>query len=728
MNQTYREASDSFPYRLLHQHARITLAVLCLVLSLESQAEFQLEGTVANRSAIGAKVRVKVTVGGKTLWQMREPSASGACQNDLRPNFGLGDATNVDVVRFEWPSGNVQELANLAPNQIRSITELSQITPANPSLSLNGSVTLTRVSAVAGVSYQWRFDGADLPGQTDSTLTLENIQASQQGRYSVVVATADKTVTNYVNLRLDPVFTKITTGPEVTDLGNSANGSWGDYDGDGYVDLLIARYGGLNGLYRNRSGGSFTSITDTLFTQESGRWLSSACGDLDNDGRLDIFAIRESQPRGVFYFNNGGATFVQSQIDSSSPWSIAIADYDRDGLLDIYLPFGTAGHNELYCNNGDRTFTPMATQQAGALVGAAIFGGAAWADYDDDGSLELFTADKNNNRAVLWHNDGTGRFTVATSLPLINALAGAWADYDNDGRLDLCVAAFGGTSVVYHNLGNGQFERAIIGQTIQGTYNSVSWADYDSDGFLDLFLTTGGGAYNALYRNNGDGTFTRIQTGSVVTEQPPGGSRFWSTSGLWFDYDNDGFLDLYVVNLDENLTAPTANFLYHNNGNSNGWLTVKPVGTASNRDGVGAKVRVQAKYAGQVRWQRRDISGGDAINGNNLYAHFGLGDATNVMTLRIEWPSGAVQELTDVASRQFLTIWEPPALRGAALAGGSCQLTVTAEPNRAWRIEASSDLKTWEALTTLTSSNVKFQYTDKAANGMACRFYRVVAP
>ncbi len=149
-------------------------------------------------------------------------------------------------------------------------------------------------------------------------------------------------------------------------------------------------------------------------------------------------------------------------------------------------------------------------------------------------------------------------------------------------------------------------------------------------------------------------------------------------------------------------------------------------GTASNRDGVGFKVRAQAKYGGQIHWQRRDISGGDAINGNHLYAHFGLGDTTNVMTLRIEWPSGAVQELANVAPRQFLTIWEPPAIKAAVGANGACLLTSTAEPNQTWRIEGSADLETWQVVATVTNTPPPtFGHTDSASVPMVCRFCRV---
>ncbi len=687
--------------------------------------KFQLEGVVANRAAIGAKVRVKATIGGKTVWQTREVSGGNYCQNDLRPNFGLGDATNVDLVRIEWPSGNVQELTDFSPNQMLTIKELVNITPTNPSLSLNGSVTLGRTPAVTGASYQWQFDGSDLPGQTNRTLQLTNIVASQQGRYGIIVTTASQILTNYVYLQVDPTFTKITTGPLAIALGNSAGATWGDFDRDGYPDVFVSRYRvGLSTFYHNNRDGTF-SPTTTLPSQTTPDvwWSPAGAADFDNDGKLDLFAPRDGKPD-FFYFNNGDGTFTASQFQSATSFSAGAADYDRDGLLDLYLSnFGSVGG--LFHNNGDRTFT-----RASSMGGT--FGGSAWADYDDDGWLELFNADKGQNRAFLWHNDGTGQFKAASSFPLANALAGAWGDYDGDGQLDLCVVAFGGESYVHRNLGNGTFERAGIGQTIQGNFNSAAWVDYDNDGFLDLFLTKCPSP-NALYHNNGDGTFTRVTTGSLVTDIPLGGggtgytaNEVASYNGLWFDYDNDGFLDLYVSNGNDAGTAQTPNFLYHNNGNSNAWLKVKLIGTASNHDGVGANVRMRAKYAGQVRWQRRDISAGDVYNGNNLNAHFGLRDATNVDVVRIEWPSGAVQELSNVSANQALTVWEPPAIKATIQENGACQLTVAAEPNRSWRVQASSDLKSWQELTSVNNTTASFDYTDSASAQMTCRFYRVV--
>lgn len=127
---------------------------------------------------------------------------------------------------------------------------------------------------------------------------------------------------------------------------------------------------------------------------------------------------------------------------------------------------------------------------------------------------------------------------------------------------------------------------------------------------------------------------------NIVAESPGAGAG--THNGLWFDYDNDGFLDVYITTGDDNGKTRTPHFLYRNNGNSNTWLRIKLIGTVSNRDGVGAKVRVRALFAGKVYWQRRDITGGDVYNGHHLIAHFGPGNAVRANLVRIEWPSGRV--------------------------------------------------------------------------------------
>ena len=222
-----------------------------------------------------------------------------------------------------------------------------------------------------------------------------------------------------------------------------------------------------------------------------------------------------------------------------------------------------------------------------------------------------------------------------------------------------------------------------------------AWGDYDNDGFLDLFVTTlgvgGAPQVNYLYHNNGNGSFTRILTGSPV------GDIGRSVSCAWGDYDNDGFLDLVVAR--GGVFDAENNSLYHNNGNSNNWLKVRCVGTVSNRSAIGAKVRVKATIAGKTVWQLREINPWDALE-----AHFGLGNATNVDVLRIEWPSGTVQEFPNVAAKQILTKLEPPRL-GARLVNGSPEFAVQSWAGFQYQLEASTNLVTWSPVGMLITTN-----------------------
>src|SRR5439155_11411196 len=259
----------------------------------------------------------------------------------------------------------------------------------------------------------------------------------------------------------------------------------------------------------------------------------------------------------------------------------------------------------------------------------------------------------------------------------------AWADYDNDGNLDLFVAKSPNNSL-YHNNGDGTFTEmtsntvgSIVGDVAPFLY--CAWADYDNDGLLDLYVTQASGA-NFLYHNNGDGAFTRVLTGNPVND--PGNSF----TSAWGDYNNDGFLDLFVVR--GGVDQPAKNLLYRNNGNSNAWIKIKPVGTISNRSAFGAKVRVLATIRGRRFWQMREISVPSRFATGPLDAHFGLGDATIIDTVRIEWPSGTVQELHRVAVKQFLTVVEPPRLDGVALqADGSVQFNLIGAAGLAFRVE-----------------------------------------
>jgi hypothetical protein len=251
------------------------------------------------------------------------------------------------------------------------------------------------------------------------------------------------------------------------------------------------------------------------------------------------------------------------------------------------------------------------------------------------------------------------------------------------------------TSQLLHNDGDGQWTRIPLGATLQTA--TGMWGDYDNDGDLDLFITRGQvtPTVNLFFANNGDGTFSQLVLGTVGTEQS------LSSHCAWADYDNDGFLDLFVTRF-----AGYPDVLYHNNGNTNHWFLLKLVGTTSNRAAIGAKVRLQATIFGRNHWQMREIGGANRSQ-NDLRAHFGLGDATKADVVRVEWPSGHVDEMHDVAANQILTVQEPPSVKCVSWDGSAMCLAITGNIGERYELRTSTDLAlplaNWEPWLTITN-------------------------
>jgi hypothetical protein len=516
-------------------------------------------------------------------------------------------------------------------------------------------------------------------------------------------------------------FTKITTGPVVSVRANSLAACWVDVDGDGDLDLFVTIPDGPNLLYRNDGHGVFTWITTGPIVNTGPGSYAASWVDMNNDGLLDLYIAKDGGPS-LLFLQQADGSFTQHSYPMATLSGAAWGDYDGDGFVDLLSADASAGM--LWHNNGQGGLTVLANKP----INVPGVGVATWADYNGDGHLDAFVLAgfvAGGTKTVLYRNDGQGVFTPITNSVFselnVSFRGAAWGDYDNDGFLDVFLLRYvqgkAVPSLLFHNNGDGTFTQVEQSPLTTDTGGSAaaSWADYDNDGWLDLLVTDTGGGPNRLYHNNGDGTFSRVLSGPIVGD---GGA---SGAGIWGDYDRDGFLDLFVSN------SGTNNYLYHNDGNSNAWIEVKCVGTRSNRSAIGAKVRVKATIGGRTFWQLREITTGTGWVQNAMEAHFGLGNATNVETLRIEWPSGTVQEFQNVAARQYLTVTEPSRLVPPSAAHPQ-QFSLEGGRNMTYDIQTSTNLTNWSLLNTITITNLngKALVTDTNAPGSDHRFYRAV--
>lgn len=494
------------------------------------------------------------------------------------------------------------------------------------------------------------------------------------------------------------MFADVGEETGLREINNSLGVAWGDYDGDGWQDLYVSNHLPAkvdSYLYRNVHG-TFSAAVPMV----KGDLHGVAWGDYDNDGSPDLFVaggndtpIGPAYPNHLFHNEEGKLRDVApaAGVDDTDAraWGGAWADFNNDGWLDLFA-VSYFSSNSLFLNGGDGTFRNVA-QAAGITttapgqvndIGTLC---ASWADYDEDGDMDVVTTGIHMNIG-LYRNNGDGTFTdVAREAGLASPhhlgteddptgpSGCAWGDYDNDGHIDLYVtmrAGKKGSNLLFRNRGDGTFTEvaATAGVATQANSQAGLWADFDNDGRLDLYVVSGATdgddlGWNTLYMNRGDGTFTEV---SADASGAPGFPFVRESTGAVADFDNDGCVDILVNNqrfLDGHPRYLNRNLLLRNACNSNHWLKIRLQGTVSNRDGIGAKVTLEA---GGLRQSRERGTESHLFAQNSPILHFGLGAAGKVERIVVRWPSGATQTLTDVAVDRELTIVEPRAGGGAS--------------------------------------------------------------
>jgi enediyne biosynthesis protein E4 len=488
--------------------------------------------------------------------------------------------------------------------------------------------------------------------------------------------------------------------------GTGSGCIWFDYNNDGLPDLYVLSGRPLddsihpyplkekpqvpphNHLYRNNGDGTFTDVTAKAGLDPDMYAIAVTAADYDNDGYEDLLVTGYGKT--ILYHNNGDGTFTDVTAKAGikvDGWAISSTwlDYDKDGCVDLFVgryvkfdpkyhnyyaadnypgPLDYAGEtNRLFHNNCDGTFTDVTDKSGiGAYIGRTM--GVTAADFDGDGWPDIYVAnDRTEN--FLFHNKHDGTFEeIANDAGVAygqngeatSSMGPVFADITGSGRLDLWVSDAHYNRLVKNN-GKGGFDDIGIASGLsQANAQYVSWGtgvyDFDNDGWLDILVFHGGliqmiPQEHSVFRGLGDGRFEDVSelSGSVL------GTKTVARGACFADYDNDGKVDAFVVNL-----GGRGELLRNVSTGTGHWVAVKLKGTKSNRDGLGARVEIWAAGREQVA-ERVAASGYLSQDDGRL--HFGLGTAAKVDRIVVHWPSGRLQTLENLSVDRVLTVEEP---------------------------------------------------------------------
>src|ERR1700687_3628991 len=456
----------------------------------------------------------------------------------------------------------------------------------------------------------------------------------------------------------DGTFSDVTEKAGLTHTGWGQGVCVGDYDNDGFEDLYVTYYG-KNVLYHNNGNGTFTDVSDKAHVAGTGKSWGTGCAflDYDRDGKL--------------------ALFVANYVDYSSATSLAPSDRPScmwKGVPVMCGPRGLPGaKNILYHNRGDGTFEDVTRKAHIDQTDGQYAFSVSTFDFNDDSWPDIYVA-CDSTPSILYRNNGDGTFTdiAVTAGAAFNedgreqaGMGSTIGDYDGDGHLDIFKTNFSDdTSTLYRNKGDGTFEDATTAAGL-GLYTQyLGWGtmflDFDNDGWPDLILVNGhvypevdsqhlGSSYKEpriLYHNNGDGTFSDISASSGTGITAAASSRGLAVGDLW----NDGQISIVVSNMNDR-----PSLLVNQIRNANHWIAIHTIGTKSNHDGIGARIRVKTPTRILVDEVR---SGSSYISNSDLRVHFGLGSAAKIEWIEIRWPSGLTERFANLAVDQIHTTTE----------------------------------------------------------------------
>ena len=612
-----------------------------------------LEGVKSNKDGIGSWIKIYVAGGIQSRYTTCGNSFMG--QNSKVIHFGIGNAENIDSLKVIWPTGHIDKITNPTINQILDIVEGS---------TTNGIIHVDEELIT-----------------TTNTVETQFIKSQDAAGIS----------TNYVQQTF-----------------NGGGGAWVDLDNDGDDDLYLVGGDAKDKIFVNNGDGTFEElISNDLVLTETFYTTGVIYGDVDNDGDKDIFvntffSDTEEFCKNLLYINNGDLTFTESwdwerDEDKSMTMGSVFIDYNLDGLLDIYtvsyvevIQFTYDDNdmingfdhdcfsNRLYRNDGNLTFTDVTEEQSLGDTGCALAVTAS--DYDNDQDLDILLGNDFGpflQANKMYQNDRENNTFVDQSQEVganseMFSMGIAVADYDNDLDLDYYISNLAANVLLENN--NGVFTDVAEEANATSTYSindstlAVSWgnlfADFDNDGDEDLYVSNGFVPAPAtlvnnsvvdpdrLFINNGDKTFTMVDSSAGIINGLPSRGAFYS------DYDLDGDIDIFTVVYDKPaLGLINESILFENvTETDNNWIGIKLHGTHVNRDAYGSKIYVHTPQNTYLR----ELSGGASFcSQHTSVMHIGIGEEEVVDSVVVIWTGGLNQQTeTNIQTNAITSIIE----------------------------------------------------------------------